>query len=272
MALDDPLQKYLPASVHVPTFQQQAITLAELATHTSSLPRTDGLPSVRKVNGASVYGYATDDELYHFLGGYQLTHAPGTTWLYSNLANALLGAAEEQLTHSSYESLVVDQIAGPLGLSGTRAALSAAQQSNQAQGYYDNGQPAPAFALTSASLAAGGLRSTATDLAAYLVANIDPGGTPLAQALNLTQQRQAIGPKAGVAMCLGWMIVSPGTPAEQFAKDGATAGFNSYIAFSRSRRSGFAVVCNGHNVTQVLAPQINKLLLGATETESDDTP
>ena len=272
MALDDPLQKYLPASVQVPTFNQQAITLRQLATHTSGLPRTDGLPMVRKVNGQSVAGYATDDELFSFLGTYQLTRAPGAMWLYSNLANALLGVAEEQLTRSSYASLVIDQVAGPLGLPGTRAALSAAEQPNQAQGYQANGQPAPAYALTSASLAAGGLRSTATDLAAYLVANIDPSGTPLAQALDLTQQRQSFGPKPNIVMGLGWLIVSPGTPAEQFAKDGDTPGFNSYIAFSRGRRTGFAVVCNGHNVTQTLAPQINKLLLGASETASDDTP
>jgi CubicO group peptidase (beta-lactamase class C family) len=226
MALDDPLQKYLPASVHVPTFNQHAITLRRLATHTSGLPRTDGLPSIRMVNGVSIFGDATDDELYHFLNTYPLTRAPGAMWLYSNLA----------------------------------------------QGYGADGQPAAAAATTSASLAAGGLRSTATDLAAYLVANIDPSATPLAQALTLTQQRQSIGPKPGVVMGLGWLIASPGTPAEQYSKDGATAGFTAYIAFSPSRRSGFAAACIGHNVSQSLAPQINTLLLGASETESDDTP
>ena len=272
MALDDPLQKYLPASVHVPTFNQQAITLRQLATHTSGLPRTDGLPSIRMVNGVSIFGDATDDELYHFLNTYPLTRAPGAMWLYSNVANALLGLAEEQLTHSRYDSLVTGKIAGPLGLPGTRAALTATEQPKLAQGYGADGQPAPAFATASASLAAGGLHSTGTDLAAYLVANIDPSATPLAQALELTQQRQAIGPKPGVVMGLGWLIANPGTTAEQYSKDGATAGFTAYIAFSRSRRSGYAAACNGHNVSQSLAPQINTLLLGASETESDDTP
>jgi len=272
MALDDPLQNYLPASVHVPTFNQQAITLRELATHTSGLPRTDGLPTIRKVNDVFVFGYATDDELYHFLDTYQLARPPGVVWLYSNLANALLGVAEEQLSHSPYDALVTDQISAPLGLTGTRAALTVAEQPNLAQGYQADGQPAPAAVTVSASTAAGGLHSTATDLAAYLVANINPVATPLAQALQLTQQRQAIGPKPGVVMGLGWLIASPGTPAEQYSKDGATAGFTAYIAFSPARRSGFAATCNGHNVSQSLAPQINQLLLGASATESDDTP
>ena len=36
--LNDPIEKYLPASVKVPEFNGQKITLADLATHTSGLP------------------------------------------------------------------------------------------------------------------------------------------------------------------------------------------------------------------------------------------
>src|ERR1041385_4830034 len=39
MKLDDPVQKYLPDSVRMPTFQGKEITLLHLATHTSGLPR-----------------------------------------------------------------------------------------------------------------------------------------------------------------------------------------------------------------------------------------
>lgn len=271
MALDDPLQKYLPATVHVPTYNQKVITLGELATHTSGLPRTDGQPSVRKVKGVAFFGYATDDELFGFLNAYQLTAPPGQKWLYSNLANALLGIAEERVGQGSFDSLVVNQISGPLGLSDTRGAPTAAEQPDMAQGYLPDGQPAPAFDEDSAEVAAGGLHATAKDLAAYLVANMDPANTPLAQVLQMTQQRQTFGPKPGVSMGLGWLIANPGAPAEQFSKDGATAGFNAYITFSRVNHTGFAVVCNGHNVTQMLAPQIAKFL-GAAEIEVADTP
>jgi D-alanyl-D-alanine-carboxypeptidase/D-alanyl-D-alanine-endopeptidase len=192
-------------------------------------------------------------------------------WLYSNLANGLLVVAEERVAQSSYDSIVVSQIAGPLGLADTRVTLSAAEQADLAEGYQADGQPAAAYAVIGASLGAGGLRSNAKDLAAYLVANIDPSRTPLAQVLGMTQQRQSFGPKSAVAMGLGWLIANPGAPTEQFSKDGATTGFNTYIAFSRATRTGFAVVCNGHNVTTLLARQINNLL-GATGTESDDTP
>jgi CubicO group peptidase (beta-lactamase class C family) len=271
MGLDDELQKYLPASAHVPSFNQSTVTLRELATHTSGLPRTSNLAQIRKVNGIPVMGYSTSDELIAFLSGYQLTYAPGSQWLYSNFANGLLGVAEEKIGQSDWETVMVNRVAVPLGLPDTRATLSPAEKANLAQGYQADGQTAPAFAVSGPMLAAGGLRATIQDLATYLIDNIDPGRTKLAAALDLTQKRQSIGPTSNVAMGLGWLILNAGTPTEQFAKDGATTGFNSYIAFSRNSRTGFAVVCNGHNVTQVLAPKINSLL-GASETADDDTP
>jgi Beta-lactamase len=133
-----------------------------------------------------------------------------------------------------------------------------------------DGQPAPAIAVSGATLGAGALHSSIRDLPLYLLDNIDPSGTKLASALEMTEQRQSIEPTPKAAMGPGWIIDNAGTPAEQFAKDGATAGFTSCIAFSKNTRTGFVVVCNGHNVSKSLAPQINKLL-GASETESDDS-
>ncbi len=39
VALDDPLEKFLPAGVRTPSFQGQSICLQHLATHRSALPR-----------------------------------------------------------------------------------------------------------------------------------------------------------------------------------------------------------------------------------------
>ncbi len=39
MKLDDPISKYLPSSINVPTRNDKVITLKDLATHTSALPR-----------------------------------------------------------------------------------------------------------------------------------------------------------------------------------------------------------------------------------------
>ena len=240
MRLDDTLQKYLPATIHAPTYNGQAITLRDLATHTSGLPRrADNVPQVRVVNGVLTWGYASADELLSYLNAYKLTRAPGAQWEYSNLAFALLGMAEEKAGGSTYENLVLGKIDGPLGLRDTRVVLSAAEKARLAQGYAANGDKAPPVAASGETLGAGALRSTIQDLATYLVANIDPAATKIDSVLALTQQPQAKGASPNGAAGLGWNISAPGTTREQLSKDGATAGYESYIAFSRPSRSGF---------------------------------
>jgi serine-type D-Ala-D-Ala carboxypeptidase/endopeptidase len=268
MQLDDPVQKYLPSNVHVPTYNGQSITLRQLATHTSGLPRTmDSVQRVRKVNGVSVNGYVTDKEIFDFLNSYQLTRAPGDKWEYSNLANAILGMAEEQVANDSYENLVIARITTPLGLNNTRVTLSAEEKTNLALSAPQNGKASPSFATNGEMLAAGGLRSTIQDQAIYLVDNIDPAGTNLNTILSMTQQQQDKGNGPNMVMGLGWKIESPGTPQEQFDKAGSTAGYNSYITFSRVTRSGFVLLCNGQLVME-LAPQINKII-GGSDTSVD---
>ena len=271
MRLDDLLQKYMPATIHAPTYNGRAITLRDLATHTSGLPRrNDNVPQLRMVNGVLTWGYASADELLAFLNAYKLTRAPGAQWEYSNLAFALLGMAEEKAGGSTFENLVLSKIGTPLGLRDTRVVLSAGEKARLAQGYAANGEKAPPIAVSGEALAAGALRSTIQDLATYLVANIDPDATKLESVLALTQQPQAKGPSPSAAAGLGWNIIAQGTAREQFSKDGATAGFEAYIAFARASRSGFVVVCNGHNVNQGAAPQLQKLF-GEFEFQVDDS-
>lgn len=268
MQLDDPLQKYLPAGVRVPVYQGQAITLRELSTHTSGLPRT--LPkgtTVSKVNGVLMWGYNSDQEIYAFLNSYQLTRAPGSKWEYSNLANGLLGIAEEQAGRDGYENLVVAAITGPLAMGDTRIVLTAEQNSRLAQGYEPSGAKAPSVATQGGTLAAGALRSNTHDMAIYLAHNIDPGSAQPDPVFAFTQQQQDKGPGKSVVMGLGWLIANPGATDELFNKDGSTAGYNSYIAFSKTRRTGFVLLCNGHPIEPLL-PAIEKLL-GLSEAASD---
>jgi D-alanyl-D-alanine-carboxypeptidase/D-alanyl-D-alanine-endopeptidase len=261
MNLDDPVQKYLPSNVHVPAYSGTPITLRQLSTHTSGLPRNlEGVPPITMVNGVSYTEYFTDDQVFNFLNGYQLTRAPGAKWEYSNLAYSVLGMAEEQVGHDSYENLVESKIAAPLGLHDTRVVLSAQERANLAQGYTRKGGKAVSIAQSGAVLPAWSLRSTIQDLATYLAANIDPDQTALASVLKLTQQEQDKAGSPNAVMGLGWSIANPGTPREQFSKDGATAGFNAYMAFSRVSRVGFVALCAKVSGLDNLAPQIIKLL------------
>ncbi len=72
LALDDPVVKYLPSSffpVKMPERNGRSITLGDLATHTSGLPRlpTNMLPK----NPANPYADYSVEQLYHCLASYQ---------------------------------------------------------------------------------------------------------------------------------------------------------------------------------------------------------
>ena len=70
VALDDPVRKYLPTSVMVPSRRGREIWLVDLATHTSGLPRDSVEVDLNSDNNPYA-GYASSD-LYAFLGSYRL--------------------------------------------------------------------------------------------------------------------------------------------------------------------------------------------------------
>src|ERR1017187_8555810 len=68
VALADPVAKYLPSGVKMPERNGHQITLEDLATHTSGLPR---LPSnLNPKDPANPYADYTVEQLYQFLSGY----------------------------------------------------------------------------------------------------------------------------------------------------------------------------------------------------------
>ena len=89
VALTDPVSRYLPEGVTVPERNNRKITLADLSTHSSGLPR---MPSnFKPKDDANPYADYSVQQLYDFLSGYRLTRDIGTQYEYSNLGAGLLG-------------------------------------------------------------------------------------------------------------------------------------------------------------------------------------
>ena len=91
VALDDPLQKYLPSEVRVPKGEAREISLLDLVTHRSGLPRMPSNFRPKDVQDPYV-DYGTD-ELYELFDDLELRAEPGEAYEYSNLATGLLGHA-----------------------------------------------------------------------------------------------------------------------------------------------------------------------------------
>ena len=76
--LDDPVGKYLPAGVRVPSRNGRQITLVDLATHTSGLPRL--MTNLTPADPGNPYGSYTVEQLYAFLSGHELTRDIGAQY------------------------------------------------------------------------------------------------------------------------------------------------------------------------------------------------
>jgi CubicO group peptidase (beta-lactamase class C family) len=169
--LHDPASKYLPAGVRMPTYRDRAITLFQLATHTSSLPRLPKNLWKTVKDEQNPYANYSVEDLYDFLNQCRLWRMVGSQVAYSNLGMGLLGHILALIDGRPYERAVIERICLPFEMTDTSITLSEAQQQRLAQGHNAKGEPAPKWDLPTLA-GAGALSSTATDMLRYLEANL----------------------------------------------------------------------------------------------------
>jgi CubicO group peptidase (beta-lactamase class C family) len=244
VALNDPVGKYLPEPVKVPDYHGRPITLLDLASYTSGLPRFPD--NVRSRNPLNPYVDYTVDEFYGYLTSHVLRSSPGVHFEYSNIGFSLLGHALAHRAGRAYEDLLIERICEPLGLKSTRITLTAEMRSRMAQGHNRSLEPTPVWDLP-AFAGAGAVRSTANDLLVLLEACLGRRETPLGPALALLlEARRTPTETRGLEVGLGWCISADCTD-EVVWKDGWTGGFTSFIGFSTGSGRGAVVLTNVGN-------------------------
>jgi D-alanyl-D-alanine-carboxypeptidase/D-alanyl-D-alanine-endopeptidase len=233
IALDAPVADLLPAGTRVPERHGQVITLAQLVTHTSGLPR---LPTnLEPSNPANPYGGYTAKHLYAFLASHQLARTPGEGFEYSNLGAGLLGYALALRAGLPYEDLVRTHILEPLGMRSTAIRLTPAMGERLASGHDDSGDPVSGWDL-GVLAGAGALRSTAADLLIFVEALMDPDAMPFGPSVAILMASREAG---GLAMSLP----QPGRPAA-LQHEGGTGGYRSYAGCVPAWRRGAVVLAN----------------------------
>lgn len=243
LQLDDPISKFLPESVQPPTYNGQAISLWNLATHTSGLPRLpDNLTPADESNPYADYTVA---QLYAFLSNYQLSREIGSQYDYSNLGAGLLGHLLSRKAGIDYETLIQTYIAQPLHMSDLGVHLSPAQQARFATGHNTLGQPVPYWDIPTLA-GAGALRSTANDLLKFLAANLQLILSPCTPMLQKTHVVQAQTGISGMAIAWAWHVFNRHN-TEIIFHDGGTGGFRSFLGLIKQKPLGVVVLSNSEN-------------------------
>ncbi len=258
--LDEPVRELLPGDIARKPFGPE-ITLLDLATHRSGLPRMP--PGFQPADRPNPFEEFHDADLRAYLSkcGYGKRGAP--RFQYSNLGFALLGQALAHRAGRPYAALVEEWIAAPLGLRDTTVALTGEQRSRLVQGYDRHHRPARAWDLDTIA-PAGAVHATAGDLLSYAAAQLHPessGDATLTSALTLARiPRASLG--AGVRIALAWLI---DPAADRVSHGGATAGYTALAALSPSRDTAVVVLCNTGPSTAISADLIGEHIMARIE-------
>ena len=257
MKLDDPVAKFLPTSITMPTHGGKEITLLDLATHTAGFPANPD-----NMTGATVkeqYETYTVEKMYAFLSGYTLKRDPGTEFEYSNVGMALLGHVIALKTGTNFESLLVNRICRPLHMDSTCITLTPELRARLAMGHDDSGKPSPPWKLQVYS-PAGAIHSTANDLLKYVSANAGlttSSLTPLMKQTQVIRFKDSRGlsdvPGFGVfgRTAMDWVDRGAYQPAgmELLGHAGGAGSYHAWVGFDKTQRRGVVVLTTANDVS-----------------------
>jgi len=243
LSLDDPVQKFLPDTVHVPERDDTPITLYHLATHTSGLPRmpTNFAPA----DPTNPYADYTVEQMYEFLSGAELTGRPGDNAAYSNLGVGLLGHILAEQAGSDYETLMRKRIAKPLKMTDTVITLTPELEERLAQGHDASLEPTANWDIPTLA-GAGALRSTIDDMLLFLAANMGLTKSRIFGAMEDSHQAREEFGGDETQIGLGWIIAQEYGNTLHF-HNGGTGGYHSFAGFDKQRKVGVVVLSNSIN-------------------------
>src|SRR6266705_1789465 len=243
VSLSDPISKYLPKSVKTPARNGKEITLLDLSTQTSGLPRLPDNFAPKDVQNP--YADYSVEQMYAFLSGYTLTRDIGSKYEYSNLGVGLLGHILTLRAGKDYETLVRTRICQPLKMDNTRIKLTPEMQAHLAMGHNPALLPVPGWDLPTLA-GAGALRSTVNDMLKFVSANLGLTKSPLLAAMQMAHQSRHDTGMPDLEIGLNWHILKKFNTVIVW-HNGGTGGYHSFIGFDPKARKGVVVLSNSTN-------------------------
>ena len=177
-ALDDPIQKYLPADYPNLQWQGQPVRLRHLITHTSTMPGMLPLQvntvlqdftahaTPARLNAA--YANYGQPQFWQDLHTVSIQGPLGKDYAYSSAGTELVAHALEQIYGVPYAALLTQFVARAADMHDTRLQLTAGETGRLAPGYHSDN---PVMTTPMPQLpwgAAGNLKSTMPDMVKYL--------------------------------------------------------------------------------------------------------
>lgn len=246
--LDAPLKTYFPNLTLKAPLSTEQISLRDLLTHRS------GINNEPVVFRTAYTGQYDTNEIFHLLSNSTAPVSP--QFRYSNIGYIIAGYAMEKAAGEPWHKIVKMKILDPLGMDATTAYASQAKASaNFALPYLsENGAFIElAYKEDNTMHAAGGMVSSAEDLAKWLLLNMNGGRFNGRQIISPASIEEILSPQINqqrdyykfkrYAYSLGWNI---GTYEEDKLIHcfGEFQGFRPHVSFMPAHKIGVVVLAN----------------------------
>ena len=238
LKLDDQINDYLPADVKVMVIGDRQITFGNLTDHTSGLPRMPYNFGPANINNP--FADYTIDQMYEFISNYKPIRTVGSEYEYSNIAQGLLGHLLAENKNTTYENLMIQNIAEPLGMNETKIEFDQKMRGNLAIGH-SNGQIVENWDIPTLA-GAGAIRSSTYDMAKFISANLGYFKSQVSAAMELSHEIRH--DKAGqMRVAMGWHV-RKGEDGDIFWHNGGTGGYRTFVGFVKETGKGVVLLTN----------------------------
>jgi len=246
LQLDDPVAKYLSWFGVRTDDDNIPITIRNLLTHTSGLPREARFP------------YWTDnvfpsrEQLMATLPEQESIYAPYTRWKYSNLALTLAGEIVQAVADQPYAEYVQQHILDPLEMASTSVVLPDAHRARLATGYTrripGEVRQANPFTDCGAISPAANMSSTVEDLARFAALQFHDGAAGgrqilVGSSLREMQRIHWLSPDWKTGWGLGFAIVRAGERT-MVGHAGALPGYRTRLSICAEEKIAVIVLTN----------------------------
>jgi len=225
LRLDDQVGRWLSAGPN------EAITLRELATHSSGLPQLGPDRRSRSSDSANPWAGYTFEDAERDLR--QSTVTPGRPHLYSNLGYQLLGLVLQRASGQDYPTLVTECLLDSLEMA--HSGVGSRGLGTLLTGHAE-GRPVASWERP---WGAGGVEATIADLAQYARACLFPRDTPLGEAITLAQT-PVVRVAEDIEQALGWIVLDDGVREHS----GGTGGFSASVTLDHARGRAVALLAS----------------------------
>jgi CubicO group peptidase (beta-lactamase class C family) len=273
--LDAPVKRYLPRFALADPAATENVTIADLLSHRR------GITDIKIMVAEAFSGEFDDDFFYRLLREVK----PREKFVYSNLNYTILQRAIESATGKTWQAALRDEVLNPLSMKHTTTSFSQMQSDSRFAGMFEeidgNWVPTRFPKQDKTMNAAGGIASTAPDLARLLTAMLNDGVVKGKRVLPKRVVANVISPRTTVDSSyqlfqrtgygFGWY---DGTYKGHRAVHhfGSYEGAHAHLSFMPEEKIGVVVLVNMHSpvnyFAESIAGSIYDALLGLPEGET----